>query len=107
MDQPERALKRHVKQHNSVYFDDCFQCWRDHSICRKKIQFRTWREAQEWVDEIHESHQYERPFWQVRYRCVWCDLYHTTSKLSRDALKRMEKARRKWLVEGSGKKGHN
>jgi hypothetical protein len=81
---------------------ECWRCGRDRAACRRKIRFATWVQAREWIDEYHVSRGYAEP-WQRRYRCVWCDAFHTTSNLDERDRKRIEKARRKWLVAARAK----
>lgn len=91
--------KYHDDEHVGV-FADCWRCWRAQGNCQRKIRFTDWAEADEWVTEYHESRAYTPP-WQYRYRCRWCAGFHSTTVRDRDrvARHRVEKQRRKWLIE--------
>jgi hypothetical protein len=88
-------------------FEECRRCRRQAGHCRQKIRFTDWLEAQEWVTEYHESRSYALP-WQYRYRCRWCEGYHTATIRGRDrvARDRVEKQRRKWLIERGERRGN-
>lgn len=60
--------KYHQDEHRGP-FADCRRCRRQAGHCRQKIRFTDWLEAQEWVTEYHESHEYAKP-WQYRYRSI-------------------------------------
>ncbi len=101
MSGPVRNPRRH---HNKEHrdrgepFEQCWVCQRDRAVCRQKIRFATWQEANEWVRDKNESTGYERPV--SRYRCRWCEGWHMKTAKDVRTRARVEKQRRKWLAAG-------
>lgn len=92
--------RRHDRSHRPGPMDQCWHCQRARAICRTKIRFATWYEADEWVTEFNESRNYTDTVW--RYYCEWCNGWHmhrTKDKVSRLGV---ERARRQWLRRRHG-----
>lgn len=103
MRNPER---HHNKYHRDTGqpFDTCWLCARDRAVCRTKIRFTTWEEANEWVDDYNLNREWEPPH-MTRYPCRWCDGWHMKTARDPRSRARMEKQRRKWLVEQGRDRG--
>lgn len=88
--------KNHRYQGQGAPFETCRVCARDEAVCKRKIRFATWQEANEWVTEYNESTGYTRPV--TRYPCRWCNGWHMKTAKDPRTRARVERARRKWLV---------
>lgn len=88
---------RHAQRHGDRTPEQCHWCHRAAAICRRKIRLATREEAEAWADEFNVSRGWSPPV--VRYRCIWCDGWHLTSQMTRRRQGRVERARRKWLIE--------
>lgn len=93
---PERY---HAKNH-VFEFENCWRCQRARAICRTKIRFDSWQEAEGWVREFNEQREFADCV--TRYRCRWCGGWHMTKANGPPSSKRAEKQRRKWLVRRAG-----
>lgn len=78
-------------------FESCRRCQRARAICRSKRAYDGWKAAQDAADDLNAKERYESPV--VRYLCRWCLSWHLTTARSKYRLKRVERARRKWLVK--------
>lgn len=93
-------LRHHNKNHKDtgLSFEDCYVCRRDQAVCQKKIRFSSWQEANEWVDELNVSRQYEGQL-VMRYPCRWCQGWHMKTAKDKHDLARIERYRRKWRTQ--------
>ena len=95
--------KRHVGRNDcSDLFEECWRCQRSQAHCKSKIRFATWEEARDWVDDLNQSRAYVNPVY--RYSCRWCRGWHMSSAdgkgpSGKTRAKRVERERRKWLIE--------
>lgn len=88
----------HRKNHRpaDAPFAECWSCGRDRAVCRSKIRFGSWAEADDWVEDYNLNRRWEPPY-MTRYRCRWCGGWHMKTARDVRAVARMEKRRRKWL----------
>lgn len=80
--------------------DPCWRCGRDQARCKRKIKFASYQEADEWVKEFNESHEYKKGV--TRYHCIWCNGWHMRKpggRYKKTQIRRIEKMRRKWMIE--------
>lgn len=88
---------RHRRSHPPYPMEQCWYCQRDKAYCRAKIRFATWLEADEWVTEFNESRNYVDTVW--RYHCDWCSGWHMYAAKDKEGRKKVERARRQWLLQ--------
>ena len=78
-------------------FVTCGYCIKVKTRCPTKISFTTWWEADEWATEFNESTRYIDPL--QPYTCRWCLQWHMGHPKGNVQRKRLERKRRKWLME--------
>lgn len=93
---PERYHeKNHAGRTGDEPFEGCWRCGRARAICKSKISYASYEDAQLAADEINIKEGYKSPL--TRYVCRWCLLWHLTTAKTKIRVKRTEKQRRKWL----------
>jgi hypothetical protein len=96
---PTPPGRYHEKNHRGP-FEGCWQCGRAKAICKRKIRYDSWQDAEVVVARMNESDGYAEPV--SRYRCRWCLLWHVTHATGKVRAKRAERARRRWLIGQRG-----
>lgn len=91
---PQAYHDRHHKL--APTFESCRTCGRDKTVCRSKIRFVNYDDAQQCADEINRREGYAEPV--TRYQCRWCLGWHVAHARSVHRRRRVERQRRRWLV---------
>jgi hypothetical protein len=93
---PSTAASVHRRKHHSTEpIQGCGHCQKSWDHCCAKISYMTRQMAEAAVNDIHEKEQFTEPV--RRYHCRWCANWHIGHAWSPVDLKRVERAKRKWL----------
>lgn len=79
-----------------VSFEDCWYCQRSQAHCKSKVTYDDIQTAVGEAQELNIKRGWTppvRPYW-----CRNCELYHLARAKKRGDLRKVERARRKWLI---------